>query len=227
MSEASPVLLWDIDGTLLAAGSGGLEHYYRALRDVVPDAPAPELSTHGKTDWQVIRELLTVARLPLSHAEGISDRLDRLATVFLGQEKLAVLPGVAEALGHFVKRGITNGLLTGNSEIRARHKLGGAGLDLSLIDWGNSFFGSRAARRAEIAVAARVRHPRRKLLIIGDTPFDGHAAAEAGIPFLAVCTGKYACSEFEEVETVAVIDVLDTSPIEHALSRITAGTLTT
>lgn len=220
MSEASPILLWDIDGTLLAAGNGGLEHYYIAIRDVVPGAPAPDLSTHGKTDWQVIRELLEAAGLPLGHAEEISERLDQLSTAFLCEAKLAVLPGVPEALSHFVGRGVTNGLLTGNSELRARRKLGGAGLDLSLIDWSNSFLGARAVRRAEMALAARARHPDRKLLIIGDTPFDGHAAAEAGIPFLAVCTGRYGRRDFEGMERVGVLDTLDTALIEGALTRI-------
>ncbi len=46
------------------------------------------------------------------------------------------------------------------------------------------------------------------LLIIGDTPFDGLAAKAAAIPFLAVCTGKYDRSAFQDREAIAVIDTL-------------------
>lgn len=219
-SGATPIILWDIDGTLLAAGSGGLEHYHQALRDVVPGASAPEFSTHGKTDWQVIREMLAAAGLPLSHAEKFSQRLDQLSTNFLTMERLELLPGVPEALAYFARSGISNGLLTGNSELRSRYKLGGAGLDLSLIDWGKSFFGVRAARRAEIALAARQHHPDGRLLIIGDTPFDGHAAAEAGIAFLAVCTGKYARADFDGIATVVILDALDVVEIDRALADL-------
>lgn len=220
-TDTSPIILWDIDGTLLAAGNGGLEHYHGALRDVVAGAPAPVLSTHGKTDWQIIREMISAAELPLSLAEPFSDRLDQHSTIFLDAERLQLLPAVVETLEHFAGRGIPNGLLTGNSELRSRHKLSGAGLDLSLIDWDNSFFGARATRRAEIALAARAGHPDSRLLIIGDTPFDGHAAEEAGIAFLAVCTGKYARGDFERVPTVAVLDALDIAEIERALDSRT------
>jgi phosphoglycolate phosphatase len=219
-NDTSPIILWDIDGTLLAAGNGGLDHYHSALRDVVAGAPAPEISTHGKTDWQVIRELLTAAELSLSHAEEFSDRLDQLSTTFLETERLQLLPAVVETLEHFAAQRVRNGLLTGNSELRSRHKLAGAGLDLSLIDWNNSFFGARATRRAEIAIAARKSHPDGRLLIIGDTPFDGHAADEAGIAFLAVCTGKYARGDFGEIATVATLDALDIAQIESALAGL-------
>ena len=40
------------------------------------------------------------------------------------------------------------------------------------------------------------------------TGFDGIAAKAAGIPFLAVCTGKYDRSAFEDSQAVAVIDTL-------------------
>ena len=40
------------------------------------------------------------------------------------------------------------------------------------------------------------------------TGFDGIAAKAAGIPFLAVCTGKYDPSAFADSDAVAVIDNL-------------------
>ena len=86
--------------------------------------------------------------------------------------------------------------------------LKGGGVDTTLIDWSAGFFGVRSPVRSALTASARQAHPHTRLLIIGDTPFDGIAAKAAGIPFLAVCTGKYDRSAFEDSDTVAVIDTL-------------------
>ena len=77
-----------------------------------------------------------------------------------------------------------------------------------MIDWSAGFFGVRSPVRSALTASARQAHPNTRLLIIGDIPFDGIAAKAAGIPFLAVCTGKYDRSAFEESDAVAVIDSL-------------------
>jgi phosphoglycolate phosphatase len=59
-----------------------------------------------------------------------------------------------------------------------------------------------------LTTSAREAHPETRLLIVGDTPFDGIAAKAAGIPFPAVCTGKYDRSAFQDSEAIAVIDTL-------------------
>ncbi|OAM77611.1 HAD family hydrolase [Devosia elaeis] len=202
------ILLWDIDGTLLAAGNGGLEHYHNSLSAVRPTAPLPVINTHGKTDWQVIHELLIAADLSSELAPDVSTQLDRLSAVFLDTEKLSVLPHVQETLATCRESGFRNGLLTGNSEMRSRHKLGGAGLDLDLIDWDVSFFGARSRVRPDLALAARSALPNSPMIIVGDTPFDGIAAAAADIPFIAVCTGTYGREAFVDVATLAVVDDL-------------------
>ena len=77
-----------------------------------------------------------------------------------------------------------------------------------MIDWSAGFFGVRSTVRSAFTASARQAHPHTRLLIIGDTPFDGIAAKAAGISFLAVCTGKYDRSAFEDSDAVAVIDTL-------------------
>ena len=212
----APIVLWDIDGTLLAAEGGGLSHYHRAMLVVMPDIALPGLDTHGKTDWQVIHELLDAAGMERALAPAVSAALDCNADVFLGSARATLLPGVPEVLRQLHKRGLRNGLLTGNSELRSRNKLTGAGLDPGLIDWDCSFFGSRSSTRPDLARTARRTWPDTKLLIVGDTPLDGIAAAAAGIPFAAICTGVYRREDFAGIETVAILDALD----EHAADVI-------
>jgi phosphoglycolate phosphatase len=208
----APIVLWDIDGTLLAAEGGGLSHYHHAMSAVMPGITLPGLDTHGKTDWQIILELLDAAGAERVLAPAVSAQLDRNADVFLGDARATLLPGVPEVLRQLHQRGLCNGLLTGNSELRGRNKLTGAGLDPGLIDWDCSFFGSRSSTRPDLTRTARRTWPETKLLIVGDTPLDGIAAAAAGIPFAAVCTGVYRQTDFVGIQTTAVLDELD----EHA-----------
>jgi phosphoglycolate phosphatase len=207
-NETAPIALWDIDGTLLAAGDGGIAHFHKAVSNVSGKQQLPSVAAHGKTDWQIIREILEEAQLDLSLAAGVSEELDRLSDVYLTTARATLLPNVNETLAQLKVKGIRNGLLTGNSELRSRRKLEGGGVNTTLIDWSAGFFGVRSPVRSALTTSAREAHPETRLLIIGDTPFDGLAAKSAGIPFLAVCTGKYDRSAFEDSEAIAVIDSL-------------------
>ena len=166
------------------------------------------MAAHGKTDWQIIREILEEAQLDLGLAPKVSEELDRLSDVYLTTARATLLPNVNQVLERLKAQGIRNGLLTGNSELRSRRKLEGGGVDIALIDWSVGFFGVRSPVRSALTASARQAHPHTKLLIIGDTPFDGIAAKAAGIPFLAVCTGKYDRLSFTDSNAVAVIDTL-------------------
>lgn len=223
-SSSAPVLLWDIDGTLLYNDVRGLGPYLDAIARVAPGAPVPQIVTHGKTDWQVICELLEAADLDIGLAEAVSDQLDDVSRSYLDPAgALKLLPFVTEALGAFQSAGLRNGLLTGNSIGRSRMKLTGAGLDAGLIDWDAGFFGSRTRVRSDLSHAARARFEGVPMLLIGDTPLDGHAAQKAGIPFVAVCTGVYDGSAFESEDCLLVLEDLGNGPdrILEALRQIT------
>jgi phosphoglycolate phosphatase-like HAD superfamily hydrolase len=86
--------------------------------------------------------------------------------------------------------------------------LEGGGVDAALIDWLAGFFGVRSPVRSPLTASAREAHPETRLLIIGDTRFDRQAAKAAYIPFLAVCTGKYDRSAFQDSAAATVIDTL-------------------
>lgn len=135
MSKEAPIVLWDIDGTLLAAGDGGITHFHKAVTNVLGKKELPSLAAHGKTDWQIIREILEEAQLDLELAPKVSEELDRLSGVYLTTARATLLPYVNQVLERLKAQGIRNGLLTGNSELRSRRKLEGGGVDTALIDW--------------------------------------------------------------------------------------------
>jgi len=204
-------ILWDVDGTLLFnAASGGGELYHRAVeratgRELHPPLPR----AHGKTDGQILHEILEAFELaPELHDDAVA-ALDALSTERAAAgDRREVAPGIAEALDAASTRGWVNALLTGNSATRSRLKLSGAGLDPERFDWDRSFFGDRARERREITLAARAALPDERLVIIGDTPRDDVAAVAAGIPFIAVATGVYTVDALRETGAVLVVPTL-------------------
>ena len=144
MTKEAPIVLWDIDGTLLAAGDGGITHFHRAVSNVSGKRQLPSLAAHGKTDWQIIREILEEAQLDLKLVPKVSEELDHLSDVYLTTARATLLPSVNEVLEQLKAQRIRNGLLTGNSELRSRRKLEGGGFDTTLIDWSAGFPGVRS-----------------------------------------------------------------------------------
>lgn len=218
-------ILWDVDGTLLfnaAAGGGAL--YHLAVEEAVGRELSPPLPrAHGKTDGQILFEILEAFDYPAERQPEALARLDALSVArHEAGERRIIAPGVPEALAAMAERGFTNALLTGNSATRTRVKLEGAGLDPALFDWSRSYFGGSARVRSEIALAARAGIPGERLVIIGDTPRDDEAARAAGMPFIAVATGVYTVEELRLTGALAVVTDL-AEGLPAVLAALDAG----
>ncbi len=201
-------ILWDVDGTLLFnAASGGGELYHRAVEAAVGRELSPPLPrAHGKTDGQILFEILKAFGYPAERQPEALAQLDALSVArHAAGERRTIAPGVPEALTAMADRGFTNALLTGNSATRTRVKLEGAGLEPELFDWSRSHFGGSARVRSEITLAARAGIPDDRLVIIGDTPRDDEAARAAGMPFIAVATGVYSVEELQRTTAIVVV----------------------
>lgn len=201
------LVLWDIDGTLLAAGQDNAPHS-RAIEEVVSGAEVEEFATDGMTDAQGATLHLERAGLDEDLLPAVLERLDIHSHVYLTSGPLTALPGVNEALNFVASLGATNALLTGNTPARAINKLRGAGIDTELIAWEDSFFGGNAKSREVVTHRARDRFPERRIVVIGDTPLDGQAANEAGLDFLGVTTGLYGAEDLTDAGAFLVIEDL-------------------
>lgn len=204
-------ILWDVDGTLLFnAASGGGELYHRAVEVAAGRELSPSLArAHGKTDGQILFEILEAFDLPAALHDDAVAALDALSVERAKSgDRREIAPGIEAALAAAAERGWVNALLTGNSGTRSRVKLAGAGLDPELFDWSRSFFGDRARERRDITTAARAALPDERLVIIGDTPRDDVAAVAAGIPFIAVATGVYDVDALRETGAVLVVPTI-------------------
>jgi phosphoglycolate phosphatase-like HAD superfamily hydrolase len=223
VSAPARLLLFDVDGTLVHAGGAGRRAVERALRIHVGelDRSLAGLRLDGMTDRLIVREVLRALGRPFDDA--LCDRVLGDYVRFLREEihgpGYRVLPGVAALLGALRRRGATMGLCTGNVEEGARVKLARGGLD-GYFGWGEEAicgFAADGEAREHIVEAALRRAARRlgrpvrpdEALVIGDTPRDVEAARRAGVPALAVASGRFSVEELRACGAERVLESLE------------------
>jgi phosphoglycolate phosphatase len=215
------LVLFDIDGTLLSSGGAGGRAMRRALQDVFGSWGDPAYRYDGKTDRQIVRDLMR----GVGHGDPyIDERMDELFEMYLRELQVEVahgetpprpLPGVSELLDRLEERpDVVLGLLTGNIAPGAAVKLRAAGLDPDRFRV--NAYGSDHEHRPELPSFAQRRA--REVLgrdiegdamtVIGDTPADIHCGQFAGARTIAVATGRYTVDELREHAPTAVFDTL-------------------
>jgi len=229
------LILFDIDGTLLWTDGAGRRAIHRAMVDEVGTAgPIDGYRFDGKTDPQIVRELLGLASHPEAESEeriaAVCRRYVELLTTELAKPTHAttVFPGIVDLLAaleeHEAAGRALVGLLTGNLDTGAALKLRSAGIDPARFAVGA--YGSDSARRTDLPAVAAARAEeltgRRftgaDIVIIGDTPGDVACGRPMGARVIGVATGFYdtaalraagAAYTFENLgDTRAVIDAL-------------------
>jgi phosphoglycolate phosphatase len=193
------LVLFDIDGTLLSAGRASREALSEAfLRARCGEVPLNGYEFSGKTDPQIIRELLT-GRAPLSEI----DRLSEQALAFyleslerrVNKDAVIPKPGAEALLNRLAAAsGVTLALLTGNHERGARVKLAPVNFN-GFFSFGA--FGSDHVDRYElpsIAVSrARERTGRafggKDVVVVGDSIHDVACGRTINVKSVAVASG--------------------------------------
>jgi len=192
------LVLFDIDGTLLSAGRASREALRQAFeRSGVPDMSFDGYDFSGKTDPQIVRELLarrgdaaddaSVARVIELYLEAIEARI--------GPEMVVAKRGAAELLEALAARAnVTLALLTGNHERGARAKLAPIGFN-AYFPFGA--FGSDHADRYELPPIAIARARERtgldfrgkQVVVVGDSIHDVACGRAVGVKSVAVASG--------------------------------------
>jgi phosphoglycolate phosphatase-like HAD superfamily hydrolase len=221
------LLLWDIDGTLIASGGAGMKALTVALKTVFNiDGSIADIDFAGRTDYWIIREVFKkfgLAATPENFAryfEGYAAALPHQ----LASPQARVLPGVREILRAAAAHGaIAQGLLTGNIRRGAQVKLSYHGL------WEHFAFGAFAddsEHRNELGPHAVRRAAERhgvnfsaaNVWVIGDTPHDIACGKIIGARTLAVGTGGYAIDQLRSHSpTVVLEDLADTAAVLRLL----------
>lgn len=228
------LVLFDIDGTiLLTAGAGGRAIIAATCEEIGETQGLGAVRFDGKTDPQIVSELLQAAGHEGPHPPERIDSICRRYVELLARElerpttRTSVMPGVLPLLDRLeAERGVVLGLLTGNLARGASLKLRSAGLDPGRFRVGA--YGSDAAdRRAlpPIAVQRSVEYFGRvpsgpEVVIIGDTPADVACGECINARAVAVATGGYSVSDLTACRPHAVFQNLsDTDQVLDAILR--------
>ena len=211
------LLLWDIDGTLIASGGAGMRALEVALRKVFQvDGSLADIDFAGRTDTWIMREVFRKFRLTET-ADNFSRFFEGYVSALpaeLNNPNSRVLPGVREVLRAAAEHGaIAQGLLTGNMRRGAQVKLAYHGL------WDHFAFGAfaddsehrndlgpHAVRRA--LEQHGVNFAAADVWVIGDTPHDIACGKIIGARTLAIATGGATLEQLRTHGPTAVIENL-------------------
>jgi phosphoglycolate phosphatase len=215
------LILWDIDHTLIENGGVGKATYALAFELLAGRAPSAFPATDGRTDFNIMHELLSVNSVDtekygeIAQFEGVlTEAMERNAPQL--QQRGHILPGVIEALTALsAMPSVVQSVLTGNIASNARVKLNAFNLD-GWVDVDVGGYGSDDKNRSNLVNVARrkvakkygITFDRSSTILIGDTPLDVKAAREGGARIIAVATGVYSASQLTEAGADVTLDSL-------------------
>lgn len=227
------LVLFDIDGTMLKSEGVGRASMESALEQVFGSSGNPEYRYDGKTDKQIVREIMKRE----GHADGLID--ERMGVVMdhyvggleerieSGQFRVHTLPGIPELLDSLEARAdVVLGLLTGNIVEGAKRKLAAAGVDFARFRI--NAFGSDHEHRPMLPAIAQQRAKEAlgldlagdRIYVIGDTPADIACGRELGARAIAVATGHYSVQDLMPHNPFAVFeDLSDTQAVLEVIAR--------
>jgi Predicted phosphatases len=224
------LVLFDIDGTILWSDGAGRRAMTAALTQVFGETGPTDYRYDGKTDPQIVRDLMHA----VGHADDVIDeRMGRLVANYLEGLETALanglhahlFEGVLELLdGLEARDDAVLGLLTGNIREGAVLKLRSAGIDIARFRVG-AFGSDHHHRPALPAIAQRraceelgLKVSGSDVVVIGDTPADIECGRAIGARALGVATGRYTVDELASHSPFAVFpDLADTAAVMQAI----------
>jgi phosphoglycolate phosphatase len=236
MPAPKPLVLFDVDGTLMLSGGAGM----RAMKAVAAELFGADfrwdgIVVSGHLDPLIFAEAAALNGLgddPLHHERFRSRYLEELRRQLeRGRAQVRIMPGIHDGITRLrAGRTATLGLLTGNYEDAIPLKLAAVGLEPSWFEV--TAFGDEALTRRDLAGLAIAKYPRRlgapvvpkRVVIVGDTPRDIDCAHAHGCFAFAVATGGYDAGELAEAGAdLVVADLSDPSPLLDTVADLAAA----
>jgi phosphoglycolate phosphatase len=230
-SQSLPLLLFDLDGTLLLTSGAGARAMERAGKAVWGEAfSISSVNFGGSLDPVIVQEAIGLARLEFDHAKHLEFRATYCAEL---RRELArpdteayCLPGILPLLEHLLASRIaTVGLLTGNYEETGCQKLTRVGIDPAWFS--PRIWGDAAPTRPDLVRVAMQREAHdtpESVIVIGDTARDVHCAKVNGCRVLGVATGPASREELLDAGADhAVDDLTDKTPLLEMIEACSAN----
>ena len=223
------VILFDIDGTLISGGPAKDAFCEAMLKTFGTTGAVDEVSFAGKTDPQIVRELLASVGYDSTRIEAdLPDLFRRYLEkleVRLLDCPVDVLPGVPELLGALSEmEDIGIALLTGNIVGGAELKLRSAAL------WDHFELGSYGSDHEERDKLPAIALERARLawretieasdaIVVGDTPRDVSCGQRGGTRTLSVATGYFSFDQLAKTGADHVLE--DLAATDEVLALLT------
>ncbi len=213
--------LWDIDGTLLRVEQGiGREMYvrsFRAIFSVDVQSVVATMSFAGRTDRGLVYDIADAVQVARASVDDVwrefAADMAVHARELITPETAHRLDGAVEVLHALLDHGTVCGLLTGNIDGIAQHKLAMAGVPDVFV--AGAFGDDHADRRdlppralAAVTSATGQSFLASESLIIGDAIGDVTCAKAHDIACVAVTTGVHTTEELQAAGATLVIDTL-------------------
>lgn len=212
-----PVLLFDIDGTLLDVKRDFLFSVIESLlHELNLEKPkAPPRSFAGRTDKGIFSELIGDHHNKEILFTQFRQRYIEEMTKGLTSSKVSRHEGAIEAVHYAVENGYRTGLCTGNFREVAYAKIRSAGLDEKQLPFGG--FGCHHENRNYLPGLAHREYRSQfedkpapqQFLVIGDTPNDIRCARYFGARAIAVTTGHFSKEDLRKYKPDLVLESLE------------------
>jgi phosphoglycolate phosphatase len=193
------VALFDIDGTLIVTGGTGRRSVNRAFGKLHGRADACDsFGFDGMTDRLIARtglEAIGVEATPDAIDAWLAEYLIALADEVSRADgaRFRLLPGMERAIAAALDAGMAVGLGTGNVRegvgVHHHFRFGGFGCDAEARPEVIRLGAERGAAELAVPLAEC------RVVVIGDTPRDVHAAESIGAECIAVATGTYSVEQ--------------------------------
>jgi phosphoglycolate phosphatase len=235
MSLPKPLVLFDVDGTLMLSGGAGLRAMKAAAAELFgADFRWDGIVMSGHLDPLIFAEASALNGLaddPRHHEsfrsrylEGLRGELER------NRAQVRIMPGIHEGISRLRAGGtVTLGLLTGNYGEVIPLKFAAIGLEPSWFEI--TAFGDEAPNRRDLAGLAIAKYSRsfgspvepKRVIVVGDTPRDIDCAHAHGCFAFAVATGAYDTTALAEAGADLVVgNLADPSPLLDTVARLAA-----
>ena len=194
-------MILDVDGTLVDTNHFHAVSWWRAFRDV--DRIVPMVEIHrliGMGSSELIEQVL-------GHPD---DRVDDLYSRYYRQlrDDMVALPGAADLLRELHRRGLGVVLATSGKPEDVDAQLDAIDARDAIDEVVSSGDADEAKPAPEIFELALQRGglDRERSVVVGDTVWDGRAAASAGLTFVGVRSGGICDDDLEKAGAVIVYD---------------------
>ncbi len=215
-----PLVLFDIDGTLMRSQGVGVSAMQQAFDELFPGTGATlkGVPVAGRLDTLIWADVMRNAGLLPSETSQLTFRARYKAFLLVRMTSAIVrrMPGVLELVNRLhAAEDLVVGLLTGNWPDPARLKISAAGYDPDVFRLG-AFAGDGPDRRSLPPIAMSrcesltgMKPEAARTIIIGDTPLDVDCAHHNGCRVIAVATGDFGMDELRATNADLVVETLE------------------